>query len=194
MDVAREEVLLFTVFDEAAHGASDVAREVHGEGDFLAAATDDARVGDGHRREGVLDTFDVGLDVERVVLVAGLLALALHHLDGVAEQAADEEGGGGRSVDARRRVLLQQQRQRAQVVEVAVCQNHAVDVALDLVDLGQGLTAVEFGVEAAVDHQPQAAEFGEHAVGADLTARVQVGKSHQEGSVGGVMAKTGIRV
>ena len=178
MDVAREEVLLLAVFDQAAHGAGDVACEVEGEGDFFAAAADDARVGDGYRREGVFDAFDIGLDVERVVLVAGLLSLALHHLDGITEQAADKEGGGGRSVDARRWVLLQEKWQRAQVVEVTVRQDHAIDVALNLVDLGQGLAAVEFGVEAAIDHQSQSAEFGEHAVGADLTARVQVGKSH----------------
>ena len=95
MDVAGEEVLLLAVLDEAAHGAGHVAREVHGEGDLLAAAADDARVGDGHRREGVFDALDVGLDVQRVVLVTGLLALAFHHLDGSAEQAADEEGGCG---------------------------------------------------------------------------------------------------
>ena len=91
-------------------------------------------------------------------------------------------------------MLLEQQRQRAEVVEVTVRQDHAVNVALDLVDLRQRLAAVELRVEAAIDHQPLAAEFGEHAVGADLTAGVQVGKSHQEGSEGGVIAKTGIRV
>ena len=91
-------------------------------------------------------------------------------------------------------MLPEEQRQRAEVVEVAVREDHPVHVALDPVQLGQGLPAVELGVEAAIDHQPQAAEFGEHAVGADLTAGVQVGKSHQEGSGGGVMAKTGIRV
>ena len=142
----------------------------------------------------MLDAFDVGLDVERVVLVAGLLALALHHLDGVAQQAADEERRGARRVDAGRRVLPEQERERAEVVEVAVREDHAVDRALDLVDLGERLAAVELGVEAAVEHQPQAAEFGEHAVGADFTAGVEVGKSHQEGSGGGVIAKTGIRV
>ena len=69
-------------------------------------------------------------------------------------------------------MLLQEQGQRAEVVQVAVRQDDAVDVTLDFVDLRQGLAAIEFGVESAIDHQPQAAEFGEHAVGADLTAGV----------------------
>ena len=85
MDVPREEMLLLTVFDEAAHGTGDVAREVEGEGDFFAAAADHTRVGDGYRGEGVFNAFDIGLDVERVVLIAGLFALALHDLDGVAQ-------------------------------------------------------------------------------------------------------------
>ena len=127
--------------------------EVEGEGDFFAAAANDAGVGDGYRREGMLDALDVGLDIQRVVGVAGFLTLTFHHLNGVAEQAADEERGGRRGVDARRGVLLEEQRQRAQVVQMAVCENHAIDRALDLVDLRERLAAVEFGVEAAVDHQ-----------------------------------------
>ena len=99
------------MFDEAAHRAGHVPGEVEGEGDLFAAAADDARVGEGHGREGMLDAFDVGLDVERVIGVAGLLALALHDLDRVAQQATDEEGRGGRRVDAGRRVLLEQERE-----------------------------------------------------------------------------------
>ena len=78
-------MLLLTVLDEAAHRTGDVAREVETKGDFFAAAANHARVGDGYRREGVFDAFDIGLDVERVVLIAGLFALALHDLDGVAQ-------------------------------------------------------------------------------------------------------------
>ena len=79
------------------------------------------------------------------------------------------------------------------MVEVAVREDDPVDAALDFVQPRQGLAAVKFGVEAAVDDQPHAAEFGEHAVGADFAAGVEVGKSHQERSGGGVIAKAGIR-
>ena len=85
MDVAGEEVLPAAMLDQAADGPGHVACEVHREGDLFAAPADDARVGEGHRGQRVLDALHVGFDVQRVVLDAGLLALPFHHLDGVRQ-------------------------------------------------------------------------------------------------------------
>ena len=99
IDVPGEEVAFAAVLNHTAHGARDVAGEVEAQLNLFAAAADLARVGERDRREGVFDPFHILVDVQREVEVAGLLALALHHLDRVGQQAAGKERRRGRSED-----------------------------------------------------------------------------------------------
>ena len=126
----------------------------------------------------MVDALGVVRRVERVIEVAGLLALACHHGDGVPEQPLGEDGVGRRGEDARAGMGAQEHGHRAEVVEVAVREDDVVDGCLDPVEAGQGGLAVELGVQAGVDHHPVVAELDEHAVGPDFPSAVEVGDAH----------------
>jgi hypothetical protein len=83
-----------------------------------------------------------------------------------------EHGGVG--------VLAHGDGQAAKVVEVAVCDDDKIDVLIgNFGEIGRGLAADQFGVEAGVNEDVYAPNLYEHRVGADAALAVQIDKFHQ---------------
>jgi len=174
LHVAGEENFAVLVNEPDARRARHVPGHVKGNLDLLAVGGGKMfgpRVG--HRHDFWLQQLDLAHREQRVFLDVELLALALHHVAGIAQHARGQRLRGLAHQDERLRLAAKKHGQRAQVVEMAVRDQNKIEHPVgDQRKVRQRLAPDFFGVHPAVHHEAEGPQLDVKTVRADVAGRV----------------------
>ena len=140
-------------FDEDACGAHDVACVVEGDRsaiDVSFSEVEGAFVFAGH--PAFLEVFDFAMMKERVFLDAQFGGLAGHDIDRIVEEILAESRGAGGEVDRSGRLVSLGDWESADVIEVGVRDDDAIDaIEGDLLVAGQGIGSFFLGMHSGIE-------------------------------------------